>query len=64
VDENDAQKSIRKVRQPATNEMSVYRGWMMSPAKYQSLYDALRNRGIELINDPKSYKHCHYLPDG
>jgi len=64
VYENDGSKAVRNVRKTESGEeIAVYRGWMLSPEKYQLLYDALRNRGISLINDPASYKHCHYLPE-
>ncbi len=63
VNLNDADKAVRKVRQTANAiELAIYRGWMLSPTHYQALYDALLRRGIKLINDPASYKHCHYLP--
>jgi hypothetical protein len=68
VDENDPAKAIRKVRRPAesggcANDNAIYRGWMLTPEQYKKLYDELSHCGIELINDPQSYKHCHYLPE-
>jgi hypothetical protein len=35
---------------------------MMTPQQYGLLYDALQRKGIQLINDPAAYQHCHYLP--
>ncbi|MBS2008518.1 MAG: ATP-grasp domain-containing protein [Cyanobacteria bacterium SZAS TMP-1] len=64
ADENNSVKAVRRVPERVSeNDLAVYRGWMLSPVKYKLLYDALRSRGVHLINDPESYKHCHYLPE-
>ena len=36
---------------------------MLQPEQYAQLYQALATRGIQLINDPAAYLHCHYLPE-
>jgi hypothetical protein len=41
----------------------VYRGWMMTAEQYAGLYQSLLARGIRLINDPASYRHCHHMPE-
>lgn len=46
-----------------TGELCLYRGWMMTPAQYTALYEALQQKGLTLINTPATYRHCHYLPD-
>lgn len=62
--EGDADKALVNLTEPRSGgEMGIYRGWMLSPARYKLLYSALQRRGIELINDPVSYRQCHYLPD-
>ncbi len=43
-------------------QTAVYRGWMLRPSQYASLYDALLRKNIQLINTPQQYQHCHYLP--
>jgi hypothetical protein len=62
---NDGQsdRAIRRV--PAQDEVTVgmYRGWMMTPPQYRLLYDALLAKGIQLLNDPDAYRHCHWLPE-
>lgn len=68
VDEDDPAKAVRNVRRPAetagcATENAIYRGWMLTPEQYKKLYDEPHNCGIELKNDPQSYKHCHYLPE-
>lgn len=42
---------------------AVWRGWMMPPARYAELFEALDARGVHLINDPAAYRRCHYLPE-
>jgi hypothetical protein len=62
VDDADANGAIRSVRLAQGNETAFYRGWMLSPAQYSSLYSSLRARDITLVNTPEQYRHCHYLP--
>ncbi len=47
----------------ATEELAVFRGWMMKPAQYQQLHALLLQRGRRLINTPEQYRHCHHLPE-
>jgi hypothetical protein len=68
VDEDDPLKAVNGVQKPtAADERAagnaIYRGWMLTPDNYSKLYGALNSSGIHLINDPQSYKHCHYLPE-
>ncbi len=62
VDENIA-TSLRFVKEAASKEYGLYRGWMLTPNQYQNLYIGLLKKNIELINSPTEYKHCHYLPE-
>ena len=41
----------------------IYRGWMLNPEQYSSLYDFLSGNGINLINSPKEYDACHLFPN-
>lgn len=63
VYEHDARATVRRVAAHADSTTAIYRGWMLKPDQYASLYDALRARGVALINDPPAYRHCHYLPE-
>ena len=64
VDEDDAEGAVRRVAPaPEEGEVSVYRGWMMTPAQYAALYEALSDRRVTLINTPAQYEHCHHLPN-
>ncbi len=46
----------------ASPEPAVYRGWMLRPAHYRRLDEALRERGLSLVNTPEAYTHAHHLP--
>lgn len=64
VYENNPDAAVRRAKPSIElTELAVYRGWMMTPAKYTQLFDALHRKGLDLINSPDSYKHCHYLPE-
>jgi len=34
----------------------IYRGWMLTPEQYATLYGKLHDNGIKLINTPTQYK--------
>jgi hypothetical protein len=40
----------------------IYRGWMLTPNKYQFLYRTLKHYNHTLVNTPMQYVNCHYLP--
>lgn len=61
--EKDAASAVRRVAPRAEEATAVYRGWMLKPAAYAALYDALAVKKVRLINDPTAYRHCHHLPE-
>jgi hypothetical protein len=61
LDAHDAERAIRYV--PSGAGLTVYRGWMLTPAQYSDLYAVLARRGMLLINSPAQYRHAHYLPE-
>src|SRR5579859_5049436 len=63
VDDGDAERAVRFVPEQPAPALGIYRGWMLRPARYAQLYEALSSRGITLVNDPAAYIHCHYLPE-
>jgi hypothetical protein len=63
VNERNPEKAVRKVPTQPTEQVGLYRGWMLTPTQYQQLFEALARRGIRLLNDTNAYKHCHYLPE-
>lgn len=54
--------ALRYVKAASNKELAIYRGWMLTPQQYESLYNGLLSKNIQLINSPAEYQHCHYLP--
>ena len=54
---------VPKLPQNSYKTMLIYRGWILSPEKYQTLYDNLLSQGYVLINDFNQYINCHLLPN-
>ncbi|MDQ2715765.1 MAG: ATP-grasp domain-containing protein [Chloroflexota bacterium] len=63
IEQQNAARAVRNVDPAATEEVAVYRGWMLKPDAYERLYTALAGKGLLLINTPAAYMHCHYLPE-
>jgi hypothetical protein len=63
VNDADAAAAVRRVGVAERPELGVYRGWMLRPDQYAALYAALAGRGVQLVNDPAAYRHCHHLPE-
>ncbi len=63
VDENNLADAVRRVPVESTQQIGIYRGWMLKPDQYRGLYSALLDKGIRLINNPNEYRYCHYLPE-
>lgn len=63
VEQNNAARAVRNIIAHKEAETAIYRGWMLNVEHYLALYDALRSRGIQLINNGRQYKHTHYLPE-
>lgn len=63
VEQQNALRAVRKVEEARTEEMAIYRGWMLKPHTYARLSTALAEKGLSLINAPTAYTHCHYLPE-
>ena len=60
---NFEEKSTQKIIRNEKAENLVYRGWMLKPELYEKLYYELLEKNYKLINNPKEYKNCHYLPE-
>lgn len=55
-------KAVVRIKVQAKKTTAVYRGWMLTPLQYESLYQNLTERNIFLINSLDEYVHCHYFP--
>lgn len=57
-------EALRYVPQQEQPTEAIYRGWMLRPALYARLYQALLEaKNIRLINDPDTYQWAHHLPE-
>ncbi len=63
VEEQDAGLAVQDIMPLLQHETGIYRGWMLTPDDYQHLFNTLAERGIDLVNTPEMYRHCHYLPE-
>lgn len=62
LENGNTETALKYVKKSEPQEQGVYRGWMLTPYFYEKLYNGLLTKGIELINSPSEYEHCHYLP--
>lgn len=62
VEKSNAARAVRDIAVHKNLETAVYRGWILSAERYAALYDALRSRGVKLINNERQYQHTHHLP--
>ena len=42
--------------------VAVYRGWMLRAEAYAGLFNALLERGVQLVTSPEQYAACHHAP--
>src|SRR6185437_12624265 len=61
VNDQNAERAVRRVPTYDQPELVLYRGWMLTAAQYAQLYAALAARGVRLINDPAAYRTVQYL---
>lgn len=62
VRENDSRKAVRRLPKLDSMTLGIYRGWMLKPNEYETLYELLAAKNIHLINAPHQYLHCHHFP--
>lgn len=60
----DSMNSVLR-RVPDTDSPSslLYRGWMLNASAYARLFNALEERGWNLINDAAMYRFAHHAPE-
>ncbi len=56
-------KALRRLPDATTQDYTkiIYHGWMLTPETYYHLYNGLKNKGFQLINDIEDYSGCHYI---
>ena len=55
----DAARAVSRV---SGDGPAVYRGWMLSPARYAQLAAALADRGVTMRTSAEQYRRAHELP--
>lgn len=63
VRNENAVRATRFIKPFEEREGAIYRGWMLKPKIYESLYNTLLEKNLQLINSPAEYKNCHYLSE-
>ena len=63
IADGNSQNATRKIKKNEIPSKVLYRGWMLTPKQYTILYEDLLAKNYQLINSPKQYQNCHYLPD-
>jgi hypothetical protein len=63
VYENNINRALGRVPTLSEETSALYRGWMLKPEQYHTLYTGLLGRGWRLINTLEQYQHAHYMPD-
>lgn len=61
--EGKIDKALSKVSTTESQELAIYRGWMIKPQFYENLFKGLLKRNVVLINNPEEYRNCHYFPN-
>lgn len=59
----DARRAASRITNRGAAETAIYRGWMMPPARYAGLFEALASKNLQLVNDASAYRHAHWLPE-
>jgi ATP-grasp domain, R2K clade family 3 len=57
-----AEQSVRHLPDGDGGQL-LYRGWILSEAVYEQLYETLLARGYRLVSSPKQYAEVTYLPN-
>jgi len=59
----EARSAIKSIKREENEMLAFYRGWMLKPEQYKSLYDVLKTKNITLMTSPEQYVRCHHLPN-
>lgn len=58
----EPERALRRLPKPR-HRTWLYRGWMLSEEEYTGLYEAIQDRGEELVVDPESFAEATYIPN-
>lgn len=61
--EGNISRAFKFIKPYETETLAIYRGWMLKPKQYETLYHELKKKNLCLINSPEEYQHCHYFPE-
>ncbi|ULH16583.1 ATP-grasp domain-containing protein [Deinococcus sp. KNUC1210] len=61
--DGQAARALRWVPHSPDLHPALYRGWMLRPEVYETLYTALQQRNWQLLNTPAQYLQTHHLPE-
>lgn len=61
VVDGEAERAVRRVRRGVGR--LLYRGPILTAEEYAALFEALGDRGAELVVDPVAYEHALYVPE-
>lgn len=61
VVDGEAERAVRRV--PRGAGTLLYRGPILTAEEYEALYEALQERGAELVVDPAAYELATYVPE-
>ncbi|MDF1660736.1 MAG: ATP-grasp domain-containing protein [Planctomycetota bacterium] len=59
----DIPRALGSIATKSTAQPAIYRGWMLTLAQYEALYQGLLAKGIGLMTSPGQYAHCHHFPN-
>jgi hypothetical protein len=57
----EPERALRRLPRPQ-HRTWLYRGWMLSEEEYTGLYEAMADRGEELLVDPEAFAEATYIP--
>lgn len=57
----DPERALRRLPR-ASDRRWLYRGWMLNEEEYTALYEAIGERGEELVVEPESFAEATYAP--
>jgi hypothetical protein len=58
----DPERALRRLPRAAGRRW-LYRGWMLSEEEYTALFEAMRERGEDLVVDPEAFAEAMYVPN-